>query len=543
MFGSKKHIFMEGIIMKTNIVAIQKKSFALIVGLAILIANLSQSGVNIASTQRSQERMVRERAMDRIVHIEEGIIRDIPQVPRLCDGMAIQKRKVDIGGCNLYCEQEGEGIPLVLINGGPGGTHHCFHPHFSRAKGFARIIYYDQRGCGLSDYKPENGYTVNQAVDDLDRLRKALGINQWVVLGFSYGGLLGQCYATKYPENLKGLVLVGSSLGFLDLSPSRQQEFISDQEREKINQIRSTPGLSMAQAVYNLHLNGDWKRQYYYRPSRDDLARMALYEWVQNKDFGHSGPSENEVDLLGAFEGCPIPTLILEGKWDMTWSADKPQRFLKNHPNARLVIFNESAHSIFEDEPEAFFAELRNFLSKLPAISDNGLMKWKEYLVQYEKERWQKIPEGPMTEQEKTAIEEFHRLKAGIEKGQSYHEATTPLHSLLSLISAYKNRDIEAVKSVRSSRSLSENPDYDSDLRYFSSFQILRAPTPPDDIKEGDLWIIYTKEPGTSRLVDGHIFVLRKGNWTYCGNLGHPGAALIWHGYVDKIKKAFSDTN
>ena len=66
--------------MKTNIVAIQKKSFALIVGLAILIANLSQSGVNIASTQRSQERMVRERAMDRIVHIEDGIILDIPQV-------------------------------------------------------------------------------------------------------------------------------------------------------------------------------------------------------------------------------------------------------------------------------------------------------------------------------------------------------------------------------------------------------------------------------------------------------------------------------
>jgi proline iminopeptidase len=543
MFGSKKHIFMEGIIMKTHIVAIQKKSFALIVGLALLIANLSQFMARAISAQNSLEQTRRERAMDRIVHIEQGIIRDIPQVPRLCDSMAIRKGKINIGGCNLYCEQEGEGIPLVLINGGPGGTHHGFHPHFSRARDFARIIYYDQRGCGLSDYKPENGYTVNQAVDDLERLRKALDIDQWVVLGFSYGGLLGQCYATKYPENLKGLVLVGSSLGFLDLSPSRQQEFISDQEREKINQIRGTPGLSMAQAVYNVHLNGDWKRQNYYRPSRDDLARVALYEWVQDKGFGNHGPSENEVDLLGAFKGCPIPTLILEGKWDMTWSVDKPQRFLKNHPNAKLVIFKESAHSIFQDEPEAFFAELRHFLSELPTISDNDLMKWKEYLAQYEKERWQKIPEGPMTEEEKVAIEEFHRIKAGIENGQSYHEATTPLHSLLSLISAYKNRDIEAVKSVRPSRSLSENPDYDSDLRCFSSLQILRAPTPPDDIKEGDLWIIYTKEPGTSRLADGHIFILRKGNWTYCGNLGHPGAALIWHGYIDKIKKAFSDTN
>ena len=43
---------------------------------------------------------------------------------------------------------------LVLIHGGPGGTHHYFHPWFSRAAGFARIIYYDQRGCGLSEFAP-----------------------------------------------------------------------------------------------------------------------------------------------------------------------------------------------------------------------------------------------------------------------------------------------------------------------------------------------------------------------------------------------------
>lgn len=482
--------------------------------------------------------MGRERAMDRIVHIEQGIIRDIPQVPRLCDSMAIKKGKIDIGGCNLYSEQEGEGVPLVLINGGPGGTHHCFHPHFSAAKDFARIIYYDQRGCGLSDYKPEKGYTVNQAVDDLERLRKALGIDQWVVLGFSYGGLLGQCYATKYPENLKGLVLVGSSLGFLDLSPSRDQEFISDQEREKINQIWGTPGLSMAQAVYNLHLNGDWKRQSYYRPVSEDIARVALYEWVHDKDFRHPGPSENEVDLLGAFKGCPIPTLILEGKWDMSWSADKPQRFHKNHPNARLILFEKSAHSIFADEPEAFFTELRQFLNGLPKISDEALVKWKEYLAQYEKEKWQKIPEGPMTKQEKAAIEEFHRIKVRIEKGQKYYDGSTPLHSLLSIISAYMNRDMEAVKCVRVIKNASESSDFDLYLRMFNSLQISRAPLPPNDIKEGDLWIIYTKEPDTSRLAEGHLFVLWKGNWMYCGSIGHPGAVLQWHSYVDEIKKA-----
>ena len=155
----------------------------------------------------------RERAMDRVVHIEEGIIREIPAVPRLCDSMDIRKEKVDIGDCKLYCEQEGQGTPLVLLHGGPGATHHYFHPWFSQAAKFARVIYYDQRGCGLSDYQPGKGYNMDQAVDDLDRLRRALGIDQWVVLGHSYGGLLAQCYALKYPENLKGLVLVCASTG------------------------------------------------------------------------------------------------------------------------------------------------------------------------------------------------------------------------------------------------------------------------------------------------------------------------------------------
>jgi proline-specific peptidase len=457
--------------------------------------------------------------------------------------MEIEKAMIDIGGCYLYVEQEGEGIPLVLINGGPGGTHHGFHPHFSRAKTFARIIYYDQRGCGLSDYNPGRGYTVDQAVDDLDRLRQALNIDQWVALGFSYGGLLAQCYSTKYPEHLKGLVLVGSSMGFYDSAPSRDQQFISQQERNKLNQIRKAPGLSTAQVIYNRHLNGDWKRQNYYRPSREDLAHVVLYEWIHDKSFRRSiGPTINKVDLEGAFKNCPIPTLILEGKWDMSWSADKPQRFHKNHPHAKLVNFEESAHSIFEDEPEAFFTELQHFLSDLPKISDKALVTWKEHVKQNQKknqQKTQKIPEGPMTEQERVAIEEFHRIKTRIEKGEKYKDGSTPLRSLLSLISACANRDIEAVKCFRVFPKPGKGKDFnfDSTKARYNSFHIFRAPMPPEDAKEGDIWIIYTKTPDAVRIDDAQIFVLWKENWVHWGNMGNPRAALQWYNYADRIKQ------
>ena len=53
---------------------------------------------------------------------------------------------------------------------------------------------------------------MKQAVDDLENLRTKLGIEEWVVLGLSFGGVITQLYSIKYPENLRGIVLVSSAL-------------------------------------------------------------------------------------------------------------------------------------------------------------------------------------------------------------------------------------------------------------------------------------------------------------------------------------------
>jgi pimeloyl-ACP methyl ester carboxylesterase len=177
----------------------------------------------------------------------------------------------------------------VLINGGPGGTHHYFHPWFGRAKGFARVIYYDQRGTGLSDFQPgADGYSVEQALDDLDALRLALGIDKWVLVGFSYGGFLAQYYTTTYPQNVAGLVLVGASPGmWTDLGRSRQYDYISEAEIEKMREIRESLRTLREQEgwsrdkytqllIYNNHINGDWKRQNFYKPTpRSSLTALS----------------------------------------------------------------------------------------------------------------------------------------------------------------------------------------------------------------------------------------------------------------------------
>ncbi|MDB5230877.1 MAG: hypothetical protein JWN76_1682, partial [Chitinophagaceae bacterium] len=107
---------------------------------------------------------------------------------------------LSVGDVNLYVQTEGKGIPLVLLHGGPGATCHYFHPWFENAAKFCKIIYYEQRGCGLSEYKRDTGYTIQQSIEDLENLRKKLGIKKWIVLGHSYGGYLAQCYAVEHPD-------------------------------------------------------------------------------------------------------------------------------------------------------------------------------------------------------------------------------------------------------------------------------------------------------------------------------------------------------
>jgi len=327
----------------------------------------------------------RETVLDGIVHIEPEIIYDVPEVDRWCDRLGFEGMRVNIGDCELYVEIEGYGIPMVLVNGGPGGTHHYFHPHFTRAAGFAEVIYYDQRGCGLSDYEPGDGYTIHQAADDLDNLRHALDIDQWVVVGYSYGGLLAQLYATEFPENLAGLVLVSSALGMpVELKPTRQYDYISDKERERMQEINEMPGFTREQRIFNRYLNGDWKRQNFYRPGKERIADLARYEWIHDSEF-RTGIIESMrgLDLEGAFNRFPIPTLIIEGKWDLTWNTDKPEVFRSNHPNAEMILFERSGHSPFADEPEKFFRELQRFVESLTDISEEKIAVWKEYLDEW----------------------------------------------------------------------------------------------------------------------------------------------------------------
>lgn len=312
----------------------------------------------------------RETVFDRKTHISESLCLEVPMVTPLCDEIkGLLKDKVDIGDGKLYVEQEGKGTPIVLVSGGPGCTHQVFHPWFSESAKFGRVIYYDQRGVGQSDYDSTcKKYTIKQAVMDLENLRKALGIEKWVVVGHSYGGFLAQCYALEHADRMLGLVLVTSDPGMpsLSIGQTREDSYITDEEKTKTASIFGNEKLSEQLQIYNAVLNGDWKRQNYYKPTCKQLARLVRYEWMPAPGFRNSIlPQMQPIDLAGDFTGYKVPTVIVESSHDLTWNADKPEKFLREHPGAQSVVFEKSAHTPYSDEPQRFFKVLRQFVASV----------------------------------------------------------------------------------------------------------------------------------------------------------------------------------
>lgn len=124
-----------------------------------------------------------------------------------------QQSYVKVKDGYLYYNEIGQGIPIIVVHGGPGLDHGYLQPQLSQLAANHKLIFYDQRGSGKSLDTPldEDHINIHQFVEDLEDLRKSLGLNKFVLMGHSWGGLLAMQYAIDYQDNLIGLILLNSA--------------------------------------------------------------------------------------------------------------------------------------------------------------------------------------------------------------------------------------------------------------------------------------------------------------------------------------------
>ena len=120
-------------------------------------------------------------------------------------------------GVDLYVEVRGRGTPCLYVHGGPASGSYwarkfagdVLEKHF-------QMVYLDQRGACRSS-SPQNGdYSMGRLVEDFEALRKQLGIDRWLTMGHSFGGLLQMGYVLRYPKVVSGMVMLNCTLNLND---------------------------------------------------------------------------------------------------------------------------------------------------------------------------------------------------------------------------------------------------------------------------------------------------------------------------------------
>jgi proline iminopeptidase len=134
---------------------------------------------------------------------------------RPCRGCSAPARAVRVNGFDLYYLELGlhsRHPPIVALHGGPGQSSLTFKGSLDRLAPDYRVVYFDQRGSGNSEVKPDAAlYTIEHLVDDLEVLRRdVVQAERIVLLAHSFGGAVAQRYAIAHPDRVSALILVGS---------------------------------------------------------------------------------------------------------------------------------------------------------------------------------------------------------------------------------------------------------------------------------------------------------------------------------------------
>lgn len=116
-------------------------------------------------------------------------------------------------GVDLFVNVKGKGTPCLYIHGGPGSGSYWLEKFMGDSlEQHFQMIYLDQRGVGRSTSPNDQNYSMERMVKDFEEVRIALGIEQWLTLGHSFGGLLQMGYATNKPNSILGMMFINCTL-------------------------------------------------------------------------------------------------------------------------------------------------------------------------------------------------------------------------------------------------------------------------------------------------------------------------------------------
>lgn len=282
-------------------------------------------------------------------------------------------KRIDIGGGHsVWTKKIGNGATkLLLLHGGPGADHRYFEcfESFLPPNGI-EIYYYDQLDSGNSD-RPDDPklWTIERFTQEVETVRKGLGLKDFYLLGHSWGGVLALEYALQYQQNLRGLIvsnMAASVASYLKWVQKLRSQFPAEIQSE-LSRYESE-GKTEDPGYQKLLLEKVYK-EFICRldPWPDPLMR-SLNGWNQHVYNTIQGRSEFEV--TGTLKGwdrwkdlprIQVRSLMLGARHD-EMDPDDLRKMAKLMPKGSAWISERGSHFAMYDDQQNYFKALLNFL-------------------------------------------------------------------------------------------------------------------------------------------------------------------------------------
>ena len=268
-----------------------------------------------------------------------------------------------------------EGLPLVVVlHGGPGGDHRSLLGLEDLTDRF-RVLFFDQRGAGLSQRVPDEALSIDGHLADLDQLvdRYANG-GDVILIGHSWGAMLAVAYLGHRPERIARAVLIEP--GFLDAKGYEDWEARRHRISRSLRVLLA--GLLAGFRARNLasddpsaerdFLVGSVVHAFANHPSNPYHCRGSEYSAPSWRFGGRASDVfwANPHATIARIEnglGHPAPILLMAGGCNSWTGRDLQQRHAKRFPDAQVVEVDRSGHDVIWDQQARALEAIRAFLS------------------------------------------------------------------------------------------------------------------------------------------------------------------------------------
>lgn len=281
-------------------------------------------------------------------------------------------------------------VPVLFLHGGPGYNSYSFRMTAGQALDERYpMVYLDERGSGESERPWRDDYALPTLVEDIEGLRRQLGVERMVVAGHSFGGTLAAEYAQAHPDHVARLMLIdaavdmpGAMASWMQTLATQFPEAYATAGRSEAGKaLRAVPhGDACALARARMAFVGAGmatlpdarvfhdRQQFHVMAAKVEQERLDAQSGLHNTgEIGAAlmAPASNFICYAVAHpERLRMPTLVLVGAHDGAVGV-APQRALAGRlPDATLVILPGSAHFPYQEEPAAFLKAVDAFMAR-----------------------------------------------------------------------------------------------------------------------------------------------------------------------------------